>query len=87
MKIDDRVFVCINCGYVAGRDYNAANNLAQTKEDLKINNAQETYRELHRNTTPVNKAALAWLKTQAKLPWLKQAPYIACSQSVTSPHA
>jgi putative transposase len=26
--LDDRVFVCIDCGYVADRDYNAAKNLA-----------------------------------------------------------
>ena len=33
--LDDRVFVCERCGYVADRDYNAAKNLAQTKLDLK----------------------------------------------------
>ncbi len=27
--LDDRTFVCENCGYVADRDYNAAKNLAQ----------------------------------------------------------
>jgi putative transposase len=26
--LDDRVFVCLDCGYVADRDYNAAKNLA-----------------------------------------------------------
>jgi putative transposase len=33
-ELDDRVFVCIECGYVADRDYNAAKNLAQTELDL-----------------------------------------------------
>jgi putative transposase len=33
-KLDDRVFVCIECGYVADRDYNAAKNLAQTELNL-----------------------------------------------------
>jgi transposase len=32
--LDDRVFVCERCGYVADRDYNAAENLAQTEQDL-----------------------------------------------------
>jgi putative transposase len=33
--LDDRVFVCIDCGYIANRDYNAAKNLAQTELDLE----------------------------------------------------
>ena len=33
-KLEDRVFVCLDCGYVADRDYNGAKNLAQTEEDL-----------------------------------------------------
>lgn len=32
--LDDRVFVCLDCGYVADRDYNGAKNLAQTEENL-----------------------------------------------------
>ena len=32
--LEDRVFVCERCGYVADRDYNAANNLAQTELNL-----------------------------------------------------
>lgn len=32
--LSDRVFVCLDCGYVADRDYNGAKNLAQTEEDL-----------------------------------------------------
>jgi IS605 OrfB family transposase len=30
--LDDRVFVCIDCGYLADRDYNAAKNLAASAE-------------------------------------------------------
>jgi putative transposase len=33
--LEDRVFVCERCGYVADRDYNAARNLAQTELDLE----------------------------------------------------
>ena len=33
--LDDRIFVCERCGYVADRDYNAACNLAQTELDLE----------------------------------------------------
>lgn len=33
-KLEDRVFVCLDCGYVADRDYNGAKNLAQTEQDL-----------------------------------------------------
>jgi putative transposase len=33
-KLEDRVFVCLDCGYVADRDYNAAKNLAQTEQNL-----------------------------------------------------
>ena len=29
LTLDDRVFVCVECGYVADRDYNASKNLAQ----------------------------------------------------------
>jgi putative transposase len=34
LDLDDRVFVCERCGYVADRDYNAAKNLAQTELNL-----------------------------------------------------
>jgi len=29
-KVSDRVFICLDCGYVADRDYNASKNLAQS---------------------------------------------------------
>ena len=32
LTLDERVFVCHTCGYVADRDYNAAKNLAQSAE-------------------------------------------------------
>ncbi len=32
--LEDRVFICERCGYVADRDYNAAKNLAQTELNL-----------------------------------------------------
>jgi putative transposase len=30
LELSDRVFVCLDCGYVADRDYNGAKNLAQS---------------------------------------------------------
>ncbi len=33
-ELSDRVFVCLDCGYVADRDYNAAKNLAATEQNL-----------------------------------------------------
>ncbi len=33
-ELDDRVFVCLDRGYIADRDYNAAKNLAQTEQNL-----------------------------------------------------
>jgi putative transposase len=34
LKLEDRVFVCLDCGYIVDRDYNGAKNLAQTEVDL-----------------------------------------------------
>jgi putative transposase len=60
LDLDDRVFVCIECGYVADRDYNAAKNLAQTEQSVDVFTIlEEMYRELHGNRTPVEREALA----------------------------
>ncbi|GHO78545.1 transposase [Ktedonobacter sp. SOSP1-85] len=40
LGLNERVFVCEDCGYVTDRDYNAAKNLARLAE-------HENYRELH----------------------------------------
>jgi Putative transposase DNA-binding domain len=60
LDLDDRVFVCIACGYIADRDYNAAKNLAQTEQSADMFTIlEEMYRELHGNITPVEREALA----------------------------
>ncbi len=36
LSLEDRVFVCHDCGYVADRDYNAAKNLARPAEEQEL---------------------------------------------------
>jgi len=71
----DRIFVCQECGLVLDRDFNAALQFG-------CNGITNLYRELHGNTKPVDRAALAFSKEIVKLLWRKQEPDIKYGMSI-----